>query len=245
MKNDPYQILGVSKTATPEEVKTAFRNLAKQHHPDVNKSPDAEEKFKEIQNAYQEIKDGPKVENLFNDAAYKNIWEFFQDTHRQQRNHDIQVQYALTLEQAYSGTELSIEIEGKVIVVAIPAGVDNGTKLRVVGLAPKQNQNLPAGDLYLGLRIIPHPVYHREGRNLTIVVNADVIELLLKKPIPVKTIDGTVINLTIPENFSSSQTIRIPDHGMKIGDKVGDLFVRFDIKFLTLTDEQKSVFEID
>ena len=57
---DPYRILGVSRDASEEDIKKAYRRLAKQYHPDVNKEPGAEEKFKQIQNAYQQIMDMKK-----------------------------------------------------------------------------------------------------------------------------------------------------------------------------------------
>ena len=65
-QRDYYEVLGVSRTATPDELKTAFRTLARKYHPDVNKEPDAEEKFKEINEAYAVLSD-PEKGNIIND----------------------------------------------------------------------------------------------------------------------------------------------------------------------------------
>jgi curved DNA-binding protein len=249
MKKNPYKILGVSETATPEEIKNAFRSKAKEFHPDINKSSDAEEKFKEIQNAYQEIKDGPKSDPnpMFNDFAYTNIWEFFNQAgqQRQQRNSDFHVQFSITLEQAYFGTELSLEIDGKSIKVAVPPGIDTGDKLRIAGAA-KSNPNLAAGDVFLIMMVQEHPIYKRNKKNLMIAKEVNIMELLLNKPIFVKTIDGNDVELTIPKSFNTDEMIRVPFKGMKSGNDIGDMLVDLIIKIDALTEKQKSaLFSID
>ena len=72
-KRDYYEVLGVSKTATKEEIKSAYRKLAKEYHPDNNKSPDAEKKFMEIQEAYDVLKDDQKRKTYdqFGHAAFE------------------------------------------------------------------------------------------------------------------------------------------------------------------------------
>lgn len=247
MKTDPYKILGVEPTATPEEIKSAFRAKAKLYHPDVNNSPEAKEKFQEVQNAYEAVKDGPpKIDNMFNDGAYRNIWEFFQEANnmRQQRNHDLHVQCVLSLEQAFTGTEMTMDIDGKVVVVAVPPGIDNGNRLRVAGVS-KGNPSFPPGDLYVIIAVQNHPIYKRDGSSLSITKEVDVLELLLRKPIKVKSLNGTETEIKIPENFKTSESVRIPGQGMKVGNILGDLLVHFIVKFPELTAEQKQHFEID
>jgi curved DNA-binding protein len=244
--NNPYEILGIQPNATPEEIKSAFRSKAKLYHPDLNSSPEAKQKFQEVQNAYDAIKDGPPKQDMFNDSAYRNIWEFFQEANhmRQQRNHDLHVQCILSLEQAYNGTELTIEIDGKVVVVAVPPGIDNGNRLRVAG-ASKNNPSLPPGDVYVITMIKEHPIYKRDGSSLYLTKEVDVMELLLRKPIKIQAIDGSSTEIKIPDNFKSSESIRIPQKGMKMGTVIGDLLVQFVIKFSELTESQKQHFEID
>lgn len=240
---DPYSVLGVNKNSSPEEIKTAYRNLAKKYHPDINKTAEAETKFKEVQNAYQQIKDGAKPSGNPFGPQFHTIWDIFREFNHQAqnasfKNPDIQASHTITLEQAYFGTEVTVDISGKIAVVSIPAGVDNGSTIKVAGVAPPHNDQYPSGDLYIHINIQEHPVYKRTGRNLMMTVEADALELMLKKPIKIKTINGSLIDITIPETFNSSDTIRIPEHGMKIQERTGELFIKLNIKFKHLTIEQ-------
>lgn len=206
---NPYSILSINKNASNDDIKTAYRNLAKKYHPDVNKSPEAETKFKEIQEAYQILQKTSTKLDIFNNSS------LFKDIH---------VSHTITLEEAYNGTELSISIDDKVVVVAIPKGIENNTALYAHRIFDRNN-------LVLHVKIQEHSFFKREKQNLIATIDIDVMDILAKKPIIFKTLSGNDVNLKLPENFSSQDMITIPKAGMQTATYVGNLFVKFNIKF--------------
>ena len=123
MKNY-YQILGVERSATQEEIKKAYRRLAKEWHPDVNPDPKAEEKFKEINEAYYVLSDEEKrreYDRLLqsgDEKAYKDFMEYIQDflerirkAPKPKKGQDIRLKLELSLEEAFLGCEKLIEYE--------------------------------------------------------------------------------------------------------------------------------------
>lgn len=114
--SDPYSILGVSRNAAPEEVKSAYRKLAKKYHPDVNKDPDAESKFKEVTKAYEDILNPPanvQQENPFGGGF--NPWDFFnQQSHHRSINTPITYSVNLTLDEVFKDTIKTINYKRNV-----------------------------------------------------------------------------------------------------------------------------------
>src|SRR5919206_274697 len=121
---DFYEILGVARTASQDEIQRAYRKLARQYHPDVNKVPGA----------------------------------------------DQEAELELTLEEAYRGGRRSITLSGPdgptTLEVTIPAGVTDGQRIRLAGQGGHGSDGAAAGDLYLVVRLAPHPRYRVDGRDI-------------------------------------------------------------------------------
>lgn len=211
---NPYQILNINKNATVDEIKTAYRNLAKQYHPDINQSADAAHKFREIQEAYNQLQS----------KKAPNSWDIFNNFNNSSLFKDIHITHTITLEEAYSGTELSININNKIIVVAVPMGIENNTALHVRHIYERHN-------LIVHIKIANHSIFKREKHDLYVTIDVDVMFLLKRLPITLKKINGDIIKIEIPEKFCSQDVLQINDAGMKTPSHTGKLFVKFNIKF--------------
>jgi curved DNA-binding protein len=294
---DYYKALELDDKATAEQIKKSYRVLARKYHPDVSKEPNAEEKFKEISEAYRVLKDAEKrtaYDELRKygpaDQGYKappgwqqrtggdnRGWhysasddvppsDFFDEIFGRQssraggRNfnmHGEDVHYGLTisLQETFDGSHRDISFQaneldqqgnptGKTttLSVTIPKGVVSGQQLRLRGKGnPGYGNGLP-GDLYLEIKIAPHPLFVVEERNLTIVLPVTPWEVALGEAIEVPTFTGK-IKVTIPANTKQGQKIRLKGKGIP-GTPPGDLFVLLQIVLpQKLSEDQKVLFE--
>ena len=299
---DYYKTLGVSKTASTEEIKKAYRKLARQHHPDVNTKAGAEKKFKEINEANEVLSDPDKRKRYdtigpdfaryakggnggqpggftgsyngrpgaggFEDAGafsdfFRSIFgddggvsgtmsadELFGRTRgrrgpRAVAGQDVQYELEITLPEAYKGLEQQIEVNdqsgrSRRLAVKVPAGVRDGQRIRLAGQGGPGAGGGPAGDLYLLVRIKPHPLYARDGDDLRMDLPVALSEALLGAEVTVPTLKGRV-SLRIPPETQNGRTIRLAGQGMqRVGAGFGDLFVTVKVVLPTkLSDEEK------
>lgn len=259
---DYYQMLGVPHGASETEIRKAYRRLAKMYHPDVNKDKGAEEKFKEIAEAYNVLSDSKKRKeyDMFGgaDGPFRGgpfgggragpggfQWEFrsgpgggpagfdfeemgglgnlfeelfqmggmrqrtssrrgpgYPPPREEPRQKDLEVDAEIDFMEAIHGTSRKI----KSATVKIPAGVDNGSRVRVAG----KGEN--GGDLYLNIRVNPHPIFWREGPDIYCEVPITIYEAILGASIPVPTLDGTA-KMKIPKGTASGQKFRLQGKG--------------------------------
>ena len=351
-KRDYYEVLGVSKTATQDELKKAYRKLARKYHPDLNKdNEEAAEKFKECNEAYSVLSDDQKRAQYdqFGHAAFENggmgggggfggaggfggfggsgmedIFDMFfggqggrggsRTKSGPQRGADLRFDLEITFEEAAFGLEKEINLyrdetcdhchgegaepgskvescpecngtgyvrftqntmfgqmvnerpcsrckgEGKIISepckecrgkgtvkrnkklkVKIPAGVDNGSRLRVSGEGEAGAKGGPNGDLYVYLYVKPHKFFERDGTTVLCEVPINIVQATLGADIKVPTLDGQV-TMKVPEGTQPGKVLRLKGKGIPSlrGGSRGDQLVRIKVVVPTkLSDKQK------
>jgi DnaJ-class molecular chaperone len=164
---------------------------------------------------------------------------------------DVEQEMVLSLEEAYLGAmrRLSIKLDGhaRTVDVRIPAGVGDGSRVRVTGEGEQGSGGAHAGDLYLRVRLAPHAKFERRGRDLYTHVPVPLTTAVLGGEAEVTTLAGKPLRLKIPPSTQPAQVFRLKGHGMpatgKTGDH-GDLYATVDVELpRALTTEQRSHFE--
>ncbi len=149
------------------------------------------------------------------------------------RGRNLEQTVQITLEEAFQGTSRTIQFsDGRTITAKIPAGVDNGSKVRLTGKGEPAYQGGKPGNLYLVVEVLPHAQFERSGDDLNVKVPVDLYTAVLGGKAPVNAIDRTV-NLTIPKGTENGKQIRLRGLGMpnlKKKDKRGDLYAVVDIQ---------------
>ena len=164
---------------------------------------------------------------------------------------DVEQTLELTLEQAYRGVtqRVSIKREGhtRTVDVRIPAGIKDGSRVRVPGEGGPGSAGGPSGDLYLRIRVLPHADFERRGHDLHVRLPVPVATAALGGSAEVPTLDGKPMRLRVPEATQNGQVFRLRGHGMPVvgrADEQGDLYAVVDIKMpRTLTPEQRRHYE--
>ena len=341
-KRDFYEILGVAKAASEEDIKKSYRKLAMKYHPDRNPdNKEAEEKFKEVKEAYEMLTNPEKREAYdryghagvdpnsgmggggfgaggFGDAFGDIFGDIFGGGRGRSsgpqvyRGADLRYNLEITLEQAASGFDTTIRVpswdkcdtchgsgakpgtqpvtcstcaghgqvrmqqgffsiqqtcpkchgSGKIIPepcaacggagrikrnktleVKIPAGIDNGMRIRSSGNGEPGTNGGPPGDLYVEIHIKPHEVFQREGDDLHCEMPISFTKAALGGEIEVPTLGGKV-SFTIPEGTQTGKTFRLKGKGVKgvRSGYAGDLFCHVVVETpVKLTDKQKDL----
>jgi DnaJ-class molecular chaperone len=164
---------------------------------------------------------------------------------------DVEQEIELNLEDAYRGTtrRLAIKHDGhaRTVDVRIPAGVGDGSRVRVAGEGEPGSGGAPGGDLFLRIRLSPHPVFERKARDLYIRVPILLTTAVLGGETTVLTISGKSLRLKIPPTTQNAQVFRLKGHGMPVvgkPDQTGDLYATVDVQLpKVLTAEQRAHFE--
>lgn len=275
---DYYQIMGVARDATQDEIKRAYRKLARKYHPDVSKEPDAEVRFKELGEAYEVLKDAEKrtaYDQLGanwkggqefrpppdwnagfefggggftgGDAAdYSDFFEslFGRGFHAsgagrasfRARGEDHHVKVLISLEDTYQGATrtITLRVPGvdaqghvttteRVLNITIPKGIREGQHIRLSGQGSPGAGEGKAGDLYLQVEFLAHPLYRVDGRDLYLDLPVAPWEAALGATVKVPTLGG-IVELKIPEGSGSGRKLRLKGRGMP-GDPPGDCYV--------------------
>ena len=332
-KRDYYETLGVSKDADEKQLKSAFRKLAKQYHPDANPGDEkAEQKFKEIAEAYEVLKNpehraaydrfghaafeggapgggpggfGPEFSSSMSDI-FEDLFGEFMGGRRQgggrrgssaSRGSDLRYNMEISLTEAFAGKSAQIRVPTSVtcetcagqgakpgtqpttcstcngagavrsssgfftvertcpacqgrgqtitdpctecsgagrvtrertLSVNIPAGVEDGTRIRLAGEGEAGLRGGPAGDLYIFLTIKPHEFFQRDGADLFCRVPISMATAALGGDIEVPTIDGKKARVNIPEGTQTGKQFRLKGKGMPVlrANQHGDMYIQ-------------------
>jgi DnaJ-class molecular chaperone len=167
---------------------------------------------------------------------------------RSQKGRDVEHPIELDLEDAYRGSvhRLSLKHDGEArsVEVRIPAGVAEGSRVRVAGEGGRGTGSAPSGDLYLRVQLRPHAAYDVKGRDLHTRVRVPVTTAVLGGEVNVVTLGGKTLRLKIPETTQNGQRFRLRGHGLPaLGakDAPGDLYASIEVAMpRQLTDEERT-----
>ena len=170
---------------------------------------------------------------------------------RPRRGRDVESQVDLTLEEAFSGTTRRISIKqaghARTVDVRIPAGIKDGARVRAAGEGEAAPAGGHAGDLFLVVRLLPHPRFERRGQDLYTRVSVPVTTAVLGGEVLVHPLVGTPLRLKVPELTGAGRVFRLRNHGMPtVGapDQRGDLYATVEIQLPTsLTNETRKHYE--
>jgi len=284
---DFYQILGVGRNASQDEIQRAYRKLAREYHPDVNSDPAAEERFKDVSEAYSVLSD-PGTRRRYDafGADFRQVPEDVDpETWRRSRARagagagagagrgpggagggfgygpggvdidiedllggifggrtgrgwgpvpgaDQEAELPLTVEEAYRGGRKSVTLGGagqRTFEVNIPAGVTDGQRIRLAGQGGRGGDGGRPGDLYFIVRLLPHPVYRVQGRDLYLDLRLAPWEAALGTSVALDTPGGEA-KVKVPHGTSSGRRLRLRGRGLpNPRGKPGDLYAEAKI----------------
>ena len=285
---DYYKALGVDKTATQEDIKKAYRKLARKHHPDLNPNDkEAHKKFQQLNEANEVLSDPEKRKKYdqygkdwqhaeqfeqarqsqqqhsrnetfsgdFNESEFSDFFASmfgnmsgggFRQRQTKFRGEDYQAELQLNLTDVYKTHHQVMTVNNKSIRITIPAGVENGQRIKIKGHGGPGINGGPNGDLYINFQIINTTKFRRDGNDLHTTVDIDLYTAVLGGEIIIDTLDGKV-KLKVKPETQNGNKIKLKGKGFPVYKKegeFGDLVITFHIKIPTnLTDEQKKLFE--
>ena len=265
-EKDFYKILGISKSASGDEIKKKYRSLARELHPDKTKGDAAmEEKFKAVSEAYDILSDGKKraeydqARDMFERGGFRapqggqnfqggDFSDIFGGGNPQdifanlfggggrrgpRKGQDLQTEATITFKEAAFGTTLELRLSAdggpsQTISARVPAGVNDGAKIRVKGKGSKGEAG--PGDLFILLHVKPHNVFSRKGENIALTVPVTFTEAALGGDIKVPTLIGDEVTLRIAPGTSNGRVLRVKGRGITKGTTVGDLLVTIEVQ---------------
>jgi curved DNA-binding protein len=268
---DLYSELGVARDASEEQLRKAYRKLARQHHPDVNPgNKEAEERFKRISFAYDVLSD-PEKRKRYDEfgmdglaegfdpeqaRAYRrwsesarrsplgdelnqpfDLEDLFSDllggrpAGRARRARDVRAEIEVDFLDAVLAREVRVAVEGRSgLRLRIPPGARDGTTVRLAGQGTAGRPGGETGDLYLTLRVRPHPFFTREGDDLQLDLPVTLPEAVLGAEIEVPTPEGSA-SMKVPAHSQNGRRLRLRGKGAARRDgERGDLYVRLTVQ---------------
>src|SRR6476660_8613103 len=285
---DYYKVLGHDKNASQEDIKKAYRKLARKHHPDRKPNEkEAHKKFQQLNEANEVLSDpekrkkydqygkdwqhaeqfekarqsrpraqhfgGEGFSGQFDEGDFSDFFaSMFGDTggFRQRqtkfRGEDYHAELQLNLIDVLKTHQQVLKVNDKNIRITIPAGVEDGQKIKIKGFGGPGSNSGPNGDLYITFHIINNTEFKRQGNDLYKTVDLDLYTDVLGGEMTVDTLNGK-IKLHVKPGTQNETKVRLKGKGFPVYKKdgeYGDLIVTFKIKIpVNLTEKQKELFE--
>ena len=259
---DYYSILGVSKNASDKELKSAYKKLSMQHHPD--RTGGSDEKFKQVNEAYSTLKDPQKRQQYDNppqqqysqgfgpngfqgmggfEDIFSNMFGAGQQRRHQQLRVDITLGIEINIDDVFNGITRYITYrlsngQEEVVEIKIPQGAKHGDKIRYAGMGDI-SPNKVRGDLYLQIKELVSRDWQREGLNVYHTKQVNVFDLLLGCVIIVRTPEGKNVKVNVRKGTDPGTTLSIPGYGItspRRGQK-GNLFIIIKADVPNIQDE--------
>ncbi|TJZ61265.1 J domain-containing protein [Sphingobacterium olei] len=292
---DYYNVLGLDKSASQDDIKKAYRKLARKYHPDLNPNDEeAKKKFQEINEANEVLTDPEKrkkydqygenwkhgeeyqkaqqqysrqgrggTQNPFEgfDFDYSGNYDtgeysdFFEQMFGSRfgggrksafRGQDLNAEVTITLKEASVTHQRTFTVNGKNIRITIPAGIQNGQKIRLKGQGAAGVNGGPKGDLYITFTVAADPRFQRKGDDLYTKLELDLYTALLGGNALVNSLNGQ-INVKIKPETQNGTKIRLKEKGFPVykqEERFGDLYAEINIKNpKNLSEEEKNLFQ--
>lgn len=260
-----YELLSVSNTASPDEIKRAYRKLASQHHPD--KGGDTA-KFQQVEEAYRTLSDPQKRAEYDNPRQQHQHFSFnfgpdnfddvfgnffgrgqnpFQHARQQpRRNRNVQARIQLGLQETLTDCHKTLNIQtadgrSRNVDIVIPKGITPNSTIRFPGLGDRMFENLSPGDLLLTVEILRNPNFEVQGLDLITSLTLDCFDAILGSEQQVVGLDGKVFVIRTPAGCQNGTKLKIAGEGLWQfqNDVKGNLFVRVNVTIpRNLTEEQ-------
>jgi curved DNA-binding protein len=284
---DYYKILGVDKSASQDDIKKAYRKLARKHHPDLNPNDkEAHKKFQQINEAHEVL---GEPENRKKYDQYGKDWkhgEEFEKARQQQqrysnfrgytgqqysggfgdddfseffssmfgsgrgrepkfRGQDYQAELHIELRDAYNTHKQTLTVNGQNVRITIPAGVEDGQKIKLKGYGAPGVNGGPNGDLYITFQVKDDAKFKRSGNDLYTSEQIDLYTAVLGGDVTVETLSGKVKLKVAPETQNGTR-IRLKGKGFPVYKKdgeFGDLYITYEVKLPSnLQEREKELF---
>ena len=287
---DYYKILGLNKNASAEDIRKAYRKLARKHHPDLNPNDkEAHKKFQQINEANEVLSDPEKRKKY---DQYGKDWqhaEEFEKARQQQRQYqsnrggeafsgefggedfseffsslfggasgsrsrgketkfrgqDYEAELHLSLREVYHTHQQMLTVNGKNLRITIPAGIENGQKIKLKGHGGPGVHGGPNGDLYITFHIADDVHFKRSGNDLYTTAEIDLYAAVLGGETTVDTLSGK-LKLKIAPGTQNGNKVRLKGKGFplyKQDGHFGDLYINYQVKIPTnLSDREKELF---
>jgi curved DNA-binding protein len=288
---DYYKILGLDKNATADDIRKAYRKMARKHHPDLNPNDkEAHKKFQQINEANEVLSDPEKRKKY---DQYGKDWQHadefekarqqqrqYQSTHRggqefsgdfggedfsdffsslfgggnggrsrnrqtKFRGQDFQAELHLKLRDAYNTHQQMLTVNGKNLRITIPAGIENGQKIKLKGHGGPGISGGPNGDLYITFQIEDDPMFKRLGNDLYTTSEIDLYTAVLGGETTVDTFNGKV-KLKVSAGTQNGTKVRLKGKGFPVYKQeghFGDLYITYQVKIpVNLTEKEKQLF---